>query len=300
MAVNNVIDDNFFNRLERAALYVSKNMQGYFGGNHQTKYYGSTVEFADYQEYALGDDIRRIDWNLYSRFEKYFIKLFVDDRQMHVQTFLDCSASMQKANNAKAVYAMRVAAAISFLSVQNMDRTSIKLIKGDTAEDFCGVVTGKNALYRGLSKFAHLQFKGTSDIEKAVIKCPSIGTNNGLTVIISDFMTDSNWKRAVDYLLYNKRQVMLVQVLSPEEINPVCNGRIRLVDYEAEDPLDDRNFKMKITRAHIKAYADAYRDFVGDIKSFCSSRGVDFVSATCDEPIEKLLFGSMYKVGVVR
>lgn len=297
---NTVIDDNFFNRLERAALYVRKDMRGYFGGNHQTKYYGSTVEFADYQEYTLGDDIRRIDWNLYSRFEKYFIKLFVDDRQMHIQTFLDCSASMQKANSDKAVYAMRVAAAIAFLSVQNMDRTSIKLIKGAHAEDFCGVVTGKNALFKGLNKFDRLQFKGTSDLEKAIINCPSVGTSNGLTVIISDFMTESNWKRAVDYLLYNKRQVMLVQVLSPEEVDPTYSGRIQLVDYESEDPMDERNFKMRITKAHIKAYNQAFNDFIADITSFCSSRNVDFVSAVCDEPVEKLLFEKMYRVGVVK
>ncbi len=300
MALNSVIDDNFFNRLERAALYVKKDMRGYFGGNHQTKFYGSTVEFADYQEYALGDDIRRIDWNLYSRFEKYFIKLFVDDRQMHIQTFLDCSASMQKANNEKAVFAMRVAAAISFLAVQNMDRTSIELIKGDKAEDFCGVVTGKNSLFRGLSKFDELEFKGDADLEKAIIGCQSIGSSNGLTVIISDFMTDSNWKRAVDYLLYNKRQVMLVQVLSPEELDPVCQGRIRLVDYEATDPLDERNFKMKITKAHLKAYHAALDEFLGDIKSFCAARDVGYASAVCNEPIEKLLFESMFRIGVVK
>lgn len=300
MAMGNVIDDNFFNRLERAALYVKKDMRGYFGGNHQTKFYGSTVEFADYQEYALGDDIRRIDWNLYSRFEKYFIKLFVDDRQMHIQTFLDCSASMQKADNDKAVYAMRVAAAVSFLAVQNMDRTSIMLVKGDTAEDFCGVVTGKNSLFRGLSKFDSLTFKGDADLEKAIINSPSVGSSNGLTVIISDFMTDCNWKRAVDYLLYNKRQVMLVQIFSPEELDPVCQGRIRLVDYEASDPMDERNFKMKITKAHIKAYHEALDEFIGDIKSFCAARDVAYVSAVCNEPIEKLLFENMFKVGVVK
>ena len=297
---NKVIDDNFFNRLERAALYVRKDMRGYFGGNHQTKYYGSTVEFADYQEYALGDDIRRVDWNLYSRFEKFFIKLFVDDRQMHIQTFLDCSASMQKANSDKAIYAMRVASAIAFLSVQNMDRTSIKLIKGDTAEDFCGVVVSKNALFRGLNRFENLQFKGEANLEKAIINCPGVGTSNGLTVIISDFLTENNWKRAVDYLLYNKRQVMLVQVLSPEDINPAYSGRIQLVDYESADPLDERNFKMRITRAHLKAYNEAYNEFIDDIKRFCASRGVDYVCGVCNEPVEKLLFEKMQKVGVVK
>lgn len=295
-----VIDDNFLNRLDTADMYVRKNMRGYFGGNHQTPYHGATVEFADYREYVLGDDIRRIDWNLFSRFEKYFIKLFVDERQMHIQTFLDCSASMQKADNSKAVYAMRVAAAIGYLSVRHMDRTSIRLIKGDKAEDLCGTITGKNAFFRGIGKFDSLQFAGESDLEKAIISCPSPGSDNGLTVIISDFLTSSNWKKAVDYLLFHKRQVMLIQVLSPEEMDPTFNGRVRLVDMEIEDPTDERHLKMKITKSHIKAYKEALKDFIDDIKHFCSSREVDFISTTCDEPVEKLLFDRMLKTGIIR
>lgn len=295
-----IIDDNFLNRLERASLYVKKDMQGFFGGNHQTRFYGSTVEFADFREYMLGDDIRRIDWNLFSRFERYFIRLFVDERQMHIQTFLDCSASMQNPDGDKALYAMRVAAAIGYLSVLNMDRTSIRLIKGDVAVDLCGTITGKTSFFRGISKFDNLQFSGSGDLEKAIINCPSPGSNNGLTVIISDFMTESNWKKAVDYLRFNKRQVLLVQVLSPEDVNPYCNGRIRLVDSEAEHPQDERNFKMKVTRAHLQAYQQALNDFIADIKRFCASREVDFVTVTTDEPVEKLIFDKMYKVGTVK
>ena len=295
-----VIDDKFLNRLETADLYVRNNMQGYFGGNHQTHYHGSTVEFADYREYVLGDDIRRIDWNLYSRFEKHFIKLFVDERQMHIQTFLDCSASMQKTDNEKALYAMRVAAAIGVLSVRHMDRTSIRLIKGNKAEDLCGTITGKNSFFRGIGKLDSLQFKGEADLERAIIDCPSPGSDNGLTVIISDFMTESNWKKAVDYLLFHKRQVMLIQVLSPEEVDPTYNGRIRLVDVEADDPNDERHLKMKITKSHIQAYKEALRDFIDDIKHFCSSREVDFISVTCNEPVDKLLFERMLKTGMIR
>lgn len=295
-----VIDDKFLNRLETADMYVRKNMRGYFGGNHQTPYHGSTVEFADYREYVLGDDIRRIDWNLYSRFEKHFIKLFVDERQMHIQTFLDCSASMQKADNNKALYAMRVAAAIGYLAVRHMDRTSIRLIKGDKAEDVCSTITGKTSFFRGIGKFDTLQFKGESDIEKAIMTCPSPGADNGLTVIISDFMTMSNWKKAVDYLRFQKRQVMLIQVLSPEEVDPTYNGRIRLVDLEIDDPTSERHVKMKITKSHIKAYKEALKDFIEDIKHFCASREVDFVSVTCDEPVEKLLFERLLKIGMIR
>lgn len=295
-----IVTDEFLNRLERATLYVRKNMQGFFGGNHQTKFYGSTVEFADYREYMLGDDIRRIDWNLFSRFERYFLRLFVDERQMHIQTFLDCSTSMAKPDGDKALYAMRVAAAIGYLSVLNMDRTSIRLIKGDVAEDLCGTITGKNSFFHGIAKLDEIEFKGDCDLCKAIINCPSPGTNNGLTVIISDLLTESNWKQAVDYLRFNKRQVLIVHVLSPSDVNPMCNGRVRLVDLEAESPMDERNFKMNVTRAHLKAYQEALKDFIDDNKRFCASREVDYISVVTDEPVEKLLFERMNKVGAVK
>ena len=107
------LNDEFFSRLETLALNLRADLNGYFGGKHFVRSYGQTVEFADYREYQLGDDIRRIDWNLFSRFEKYFIRLFTDERQMDVQIFLDCSASMGKENRTKAEYAVSVAAALS-------------------------------------------------------------------------------------------------------------------------------------------------------------------------------------------
>ena len=139
------LNDEFFSRLETLALNLRADLNGYFGGKHFVRSYGQTVEFADYREYQLGDDIRRIDWNLFSRFEKYFIRLFTDERQMDVQIFLDCSASMGKENRAKAEYAVSVAAALGFLSVHNMDKVSFKLIKEDAVDDPFGTIIGKNS-----------------------------------------------------------------------------------------------------------------------------------------------------------
>ena len=98
------LNDAFFSRLETLTLELRANLGGFFGGKHLVRTYGQTVEFADYREYMLGDDIRRIDWNLYSRFEKFFLKLFTDERQMHTQIFMDCSASMGKDMPGKANY----------------------------------------------------------------------------------------------------------------------------------------------------------------------------------------------------
>jgi uncharacterized protein (DUF58 family) len=295
-----IINDDFISLLETISLYMQNPMQGYFGGIHRTKTYGSTIEFADFREYVLGDDIRRIDWNLYSRFEKYYIKLFVDERQMHTQIFLDCSASMAKADKTKANYAIRTAAALGFLSVKNMDKTSFMLMKENHSKDLCGVVTGKDAFYRSTANLEEIVFKGFVDIESAITNCPDFGSNDGLTVIISDFLTDSNWKRAVDYLIYNNRQVMLIQVLSPDEIDPKYTGRMFLRDSEAEDVMDDKNMKMRITKSDYVAYKNALNDYIADIKSFCSARGVHFFSVDSETPVERLIFGKLLESGDVR
>lgn len=293
------LNDEFFSRLETLALNLRADLNGYFGGKHFVRSYGQTVEFADYREYQLGDDIRRIDWNLFSRFEKYFIRLFTDERQMDVQIFLDCSASMGKENRTKAEYAVSVAAALGFLSVHNMDKVSFKLIKEDAVDDPFGTIIGKNSFFRAISLLENLDFSDDADISQAVSSCANTGSNNGLSVIISDFLTRKDWKKAVDYLTYKKRQVLAIQLLSPEEEEPTYSGRVNLIDVESGDLADPRNMKLRITRSLQLAYQEALKDMKADIKSFCASRGADFISVTTDKPVERMLFGELLKAGIM-
>jgi len=286
----NIIDDEFISRLETLALHIPNPMKGFFGGTHRTKTYGQTVEFADFRDYNLGDDIRRIDWNLYSRFEKHFIRLYVDERQMHIQVFLDCSASMRSADKQKELRALQIMAMIGYLSVQSLDKTTLRLIKGGFADDPGGTLVGKNNFFMGLDMVSNaVEFEGDADIETAILNCQNLGSNDGITVIISDFMTESNWKNAVDYLLFKKRQVMLVQVLSPVEIDPMQKGRVQMIDSESLDLIDGRNMKLRITKAHKIAYRKAMAVFVEDIKSYCEDRGVIFVQARSDQPVENFI-----------
>ena len=293
------LNDQFFSRLETLALNLKTDLAGYFGGKHLVKTYGQTVEFSDYREYQLGDDIRRIDWNLYSRFEKYFLKLFTDESQMQVQIFLDCSASMGKENPQKAAYSAATAAALGFLAVHNMDKVSLYLMKENVAENPFGTIIGKNSFFRAVSVLDNMQFSEDTDIEACIMGCPNIGSNNGLTVIVSDFFTESNWKKAVDYLCYKHKQVLLVQVLAPEEVDPAYDGRVNLIDSESVDLSDTKNMKIRITPAMRKAYAEALSDFKKDIKTFSSKRGADYVSVCSDTPIERMLFGELLKVGIM-
>ena len=215
------INDEFFNRLETMSLNLRADLSGFFGGKHLVSTYGQTVEFADYREYMLGDDIRRIDWNLFSRFEKYFIKLFTDERQMHIRIYLDCSASMGKTNPNKSAYAVGVAAALGFLAVHNTDKVSFGLIKDKVADNPFGTIVGKNTFFKTISELENIEFSGESDLAAAITNSHDTGSGDGLAVIISDFFTESDWRKAIDYLTYKKRQVLLVQVLAPEEIDPV-------------------------------------------------------------------------------
>lgn len=293
------LNDGFFSRLEALAIELRANLAGFFGGKHLVKTYGQTVEFADYREYMLGDDIRRIDWNLYSRFEKFFLKLFTDERQMHTQVFLDCSASMGKDNPEKAAYAVAFAAALGYLSVHNMDKVSFKLVKENKAEDPFGTIVGKRAFFNAMSVIDKLEFDGDCDLKSAIINTPNPGNNDGLTVIVSDFFTDSDWKSAVDYLCYKKRQVLLIQVMTPEETDPSYTGRVNLIDSESVDISDSKNMKMKIDRSFQRAYEEALRDHQNDIRTFCNSRDAAFITVCTDQPIEKVLFKELMKVGII-
>ena len=295
-----IINDGFLSRLEAISFNMKTSMRGYFGGTHKTKSYGSTVEFADYRDYILGDDLRRIDWNLYSRFEKFFIKLFTDERQMHIQIFLDCSRSLAYKDSKKREFALQTVAALGYLAVQNMDKVTIKLVQGDVANDPWGILSGKEAFLGAISRLEDVPFGGSTDINRAIVNCPTLGSNDGMTVIVSDFLDESNWKAAVDYLLFKKREVMLVQVLDPEEMDPSYKGRTILLDSEATDHYDTRNMKLNITRGEYDAYKRALRDMLEDVRSFCIKRNITYVFARSDEDVEKVFFEQLFEAGVIK
>jgi uncharacterized protein (DUF58 family) len=295
-----ILDGDFLDRLDAATLLLKTPMTGFFGGSRRARSYGNTVEFADFREYFPGDDIRRIDWNVYARFEKYFIKLFTDERQMHNQIYIDCSASMACGRPEKAAAALRVAAAFGYLSVASMDRVSYKLMKETTLEDIGFKITNKDSFYRAAQVLEDVEFEGDLDLEKAIVGAEAPGHDDGLTIIISDFMTESNWKKAIDFLMYNRREILMIQVLSPDEMFPDLDGRIDMIDSEAIDQADPRNMRLVMTKQMVKAYQKALDEYEQELVDFCASRNVTFFTVTSDEPIEKVIFGKGYETEIIK
>ncbi len=297
--MKNVIDDAFISMLEARDLHISNPMNGLFGGTRRSYAYGSSVEFADYREYMPGDDLRRVDWNLYGRFEKLFLKLFVDERQLHHRIYMDASASMDWGKPNKAHAMLQLAAALGYLSVQAMDRVSFLGIHGDKCENICRTVASREAFYNAAHKLNSLEFYGECDMGKAICQQENPGKGDGISVIISDFFTDSDWKGAVDYLLYHKREVYLLQVLSRDEIAPGMAGKVLMLDAESLSDDDVRNYRTELTRSSMKAYAQAFEYHHNELKQFCASRNVGFMTVCSDYSIEKMLFEKATEVGII-
>ena len=205
---------------------------------------------------------------------------------------------MGKVIQSKGAYSVGIAAALGFLAVHNMDKVSFKLIKGDKVEDPYGTIVGKTTFFKAITNLEEIEYADESDLGNAITGCP-MGSNDGLTVIISDFFTESDWKKAVDYLCYKKKQVLLVQVLTPEEIDPVYNGRLDLIDAEAISMMDSKNMRIRIARSQQMAYEQALKDYKDEIKSYCVSRGAEFISVSTEQDIEKMLFSELLKVGIM-
>ena len=174
------------------------------------------------------------------------------------------------------------------------------MIHESTCENLCRTVIGRDAFYNAADMLNTVNFYGEGDIGKAISSLENPGNGNGISVIISDFLTDSDWKSAVDYLLYHKREVYLIQVLSRDELTPNLNGKILLLDSEAYDEDDERNYRSEITRSSIKAYEEAFLYLQNDINTFCAARDVGFITVCSDESIEAMLFQKATEMGVIQ
>ncbi len=291
--------DEFFDRLERLALNLPTTLTGYYGGKHKINKYGQTVEFADFREYQPGDDIRRIDWNLFARLGKYFLKLYTDERQMHVRIYIDCSASVGFYPE-KAEYILGLAVAFGYLAIRNNDKVSFHILKDGSATDPFGLIVGKNAFYSAVGKMKDITFGGEADFADTIPNIPDMSTNDGLAVVISDFLTENKWKKAVDYFLFRKQHVVLCQVLDKEEISPTYGGKLNLVDCEGGGNGDSKNVQVSISRAMIASYKKELASYIAQMKKFCDSRSVAFLSTGTDIAIEKLIFGKLAQYDIVR
>ena len=292
---NVVIDESFLSQLEQLGTLLKNNVAGMFGGNRRSKNLGSSCEFADYRDYMPGDDVTKIDWNAYARFDKLYEKLYFDERQMHTRIYIDASRSMDHGGDDKAVFAIKLAATFAYLSVCEMDKVSIYAIRGSSLEEIVVGMVGKDSYLNCINRLNELEFDSDSKISEAILPS-AVGRGDGYSIIISDFLTEENYEMAIDRLAEAKRDILCVQVLSREELNPQFRGKMHLFDSEDQAKF----FRKRIDQDVVNAYKDALKYVTDRIRLYCESRGGQYILAPTYLELPELFFDKFMDMGVVK
>ncbi len=289
------INEAFLQRLERLQSVLKNNRAGQFGGNHKSRMFGSSCEFSDYREYMAGDDITKIDWNVYARTEQLQLRLYLDERQLHTRIYIDTSRSMDFDDGKKAQMAIEIAATIAYLSVCELDRVSVYTIRDSQVDEVISGMVGRERFYQQIEKLNCVEFGGDCMISDGILPT-KVGYGDGMSVLISDFLTDHDYETAIDYLVDKKRDLLCVQTLLASEINPQLRGKNHLFD--AED--NQKFYRKNIDREVIAAYKQAVRYVQERIRNYCSAREASYLLATDQTPIDRLFFEQMTAIGVLK
>lgn len=289
------INEVFLQRVEMLQTVLKNNIAGLFGGNHKSRTFGSSCEFADYRNYIPGDDITKIDWNAYARFETLYLKLYLDERQLHTKIYIDISQSMAYGDGKKAETALQIAATLAYLSITELDRVSVYTIRDSEVNEVISCISGRERYFAEITKLNDIEFGGGCFISEGILPT-RVGYGDGMSVIISDFLTDNDYESAIDYLADKKRDLMCVQVLSAEEINPKVRGKN--IFYDSESP--EKSYRKNINRDIIRAYREAVRYVQDRLLNYCNARGAEYALVRDDKPVDEFFFEKLTQLGVMK
>ncbi|HEX9061114.1 MAG TPA: DUF58 domain-containing protein [Clostridia bacterium] len=279
--MSELFNQEFLKKLSAIAISSRVVLSGGMSGNRKSRSKGSSVEFSDYREYSLGDDFRRIDWNAYGRFDKLFIKLFMEEREAPVTIILDTSKSMMWGQPQKSTASRRLAAALSYMCLANYDRLNIALI-GDGISSLKLNMRGKNSFPSILDFLENARYEGVTNIDLSIRQINFSG--RGISVIISDLLSGDSIKDVIKYLKLRKQEVMVCQVLSPEEISPDIHESVRLIDSETGEIRD-----VTVTSSVLKTYKKVFEKFIKEKEGACTGLGASYMMINSDLPTEEMI-----------
>jgi uncharacterized protein (DUF58 family) len=281
-------------QLERLELVSRKIFRGRLKGERRSLRKGQSVEFADFRNYVPGDDLRFIDWNTYARLDRLFLKMFFEEEDLHVYVLLDTSRSMEFGTPSKLRYARQLAAALGFIGLVRSDRVRIETL-GQPAGRPAPTFRGRQSLYRMLAYLDTMEPQEKTDLAGGVKNFCIRNPGKGVVILISDLMDKQGYAAALKYLLSRQMDVYVVQLLSAEELQPDIKGDLRLVDCEDEDFAE-----VSASAPLLKRYRTTLAAFVEGARDFCNRRGMNYLLANNQLPIEQMIGDYLRKRGLVR
>ncbi|MGE4214745.1 MAG: DUF58 domain-containing protein [Anaerotignaceae bacterium] len=240
---------------------------------------GSSMEFSDFREYSTGDDLRRIDWNSYARTDKLFMKVFLEEKQAEINIFLDCSASMG-IDEAKGFYAKLIAASVAYIALKNSDSVNI-YAWSEGLKQWRLNNTSRNNFAQIVTFLDGLEFAGQTRLSEA-ISSAVVKAGRGISLVISDFFIEEEFKESVDRLRYKKQQVSMIQVLSCEDAMPSVGGNRRLTDCETGEYRD-----ITVNTRLLSEYKKVLSHMQAAMKEYCRKTNANFSTVTTNVPIEE-------------
>ncbi|EKY25770.1 DUF58 domain-containing protein [Clostridium celatum] len=285
-----MFNEDFFKKLNKINMYINFKLSGGTQGGRKSKAKGVSVEFSDYREYAPGDDFRRIDWNAYSRFDKFFIKVFMEEREGVFNFFIDKSKSMDYGKDNKKNTALKIVAALSYIALNNLDRVNISTMNDGSLENI-KTSTGNRGFQKILMDLEKIKFDGTTDLSSSIKKRPL--SMRGISIVVSDFLNNEGLESLEDglkYLAYKKQEIILVQVLCDEEINPDFNNEITLIDSETGE-----NIKLSVTPALINEYKETLKIYNEKVEALAKKYGGKLISVNSSMNIEEIILSEFSK-----
>jgi len=278
-----LLSPEFLLQLERLALLSRRAFRGRTRGERKSPRKGMSVEFSDYRPYGAGDDLRYVDWNIYGRLDRLYLKLFVDEEDLRLHLLLDGSASMSFGEPGKLHYAARLAAALGFVGLASHERVGVAVIRDRMAEGW-SPARGRGQLLSLLEFAARLRSEGPTGLSDALVAYALRSREAGLAVLISDLLDPAGYERGLKALLERRFDVHVVHLLSPEELNPVLAGDLRLTDAETGEIQD-----FTMDGEAMRSYRERLGEFLESAESFCRANEISYHRVATDTPVEELV-----------
>ncbi len=276
-----MFDSAFLAKLERLHLLARRTFPGQSRADRRSRKLGSSLEFADYRNYSPGDDLRGIDWNIYGRLDKLFLKLFEEEEDLHIYLLVDTSASMRwtaghartgaAVRPAKLELARRIAGTLAYIGLANLDRINIHYFAERLGDDL-GSGRGKSHFHRALQFLNGTpDLAGQTNLTASLREFGQRTKRRGLAVILSDFFDPRGYEEALNYLLYQRFELQLIQVLDPAELNPQLLGDVRLTDAES-----GAVYEATVNESLASAYTREIQGFLDGLEQFCRRRQIGY------------------------
>jgi uncharacterized protein (DUF58 family) len=300
-------------RLEQFQLLAARRAKSSAKGERRSRARGQSVEFADYRNYVHGDDFRYLDWNLYGRLERLFLKLYEEERELPVRIFLDASESMTFGEPRKFDFARQVAAAIGYVALSGFDRVNLIPFPNplastsgngnDQAQPLSNQelaaraalrsVRGKKSTMSYFRNLGTLTAAGPANLNQALRRGALEARQAGVAIVLSDFLDPDGYEPGLTALVGRGFQVDIVQILAPEELSPTTFGDLRLVDSESGTTQE-----VTFGRYRLKSYQQTVQNYLQRLREYCQKRGISFFTASSNTDLTELLLKQLRQAEV--